>query len=59
MVGISQNVPGHVPAEPAPSRRSAPAQNGPPAPVTIADPRVLVVAEALPRRVQVLAQLGR
>src|SRR5258706_11888955 len=36
MVGFSQNVPGKSPADPAPSRRSAPAQNALPAPVTIA-----------------------
>ena len=35
-VGISQNDPGHVPADPAPSARSAPTQNDLPAPVTIA-----------------------
>src|SRR6478735_11618579 len=35
-VGISQNEPGHVPAEPAPSWRSAPTQNARPAPVTMA-----------------------
>ena len=36
IVGHSQNEPGHVPVDPAPSRRSAPAQNARPAPVTIA-----------------------
>jgi hypothetical protein len=36
IVGFSQNVPGKSPAEPPPSRRSAPAQKALPAPVTIA-----------------------
>ena len=36
MVGISQNEPGHVPAAPAPSLRSAPTQKARPAPVTMA-----------------------
>ena len=36
MVGISQNVPGHVPAAPPPPLRSAPAQKARPAPVTMA-----------------------
>ena len=35
-VGFSQNVPANSPVEPAPSRRSAPAQNDRPAPVTMA-----------------------
>ncbi|MEZ5167783.1 MAG: hypothetical protein R2695_15340 [Acidimicrobiales bacterium] len=36
IVGHSQNDPGHDPVDPAPSFRSAPAQNARPAPVTIA-----------------------
>jgi hypothetical protein len=35
-VGFFQNAPPNSPAEPAPSRMSAPAQNARPAPVTIA-----------------------
>jgi len=35
-VGFSQNVPANSPTDPAPLRRSAPAQNARPAPVTIA-----------------------
>jgi hypothetical protein len=35
MVGISQNDPGHVPADPAGSFMSAPAQNDSPPPVTM------------------------
>ena len=35
MVGISQNEPGQVPAEPPASFMSAPAQNESPAPVTM------------------------
>ena len=57
-VGISQKDPGHVPADPAPSRMSAPAQNARPAPVTIPTHAVFVVAELFPRRVQVLTQFA-
>src|SRR5437868_371326 len=57
MVGISQNEPGQVPAEPPASLMSAPAQNESPA-GDDADPGALVVAELPPRRVEVLAQVG-
>ena len=57
-VGISQNEPGHVPAEPravvevgADAERVARAGDD-------ADPRVVVGAEPLPRRVEVVAQLA-
>ena len=45
-VGFSQNVPGNSPVDPAPSRRSAPAQNARPAPVTMATQALVLVTEA-------------
>ena len=58
IVGFSQNVPPNSPAEPAPSRMSAPAQNALPAPVTIATHASSSVAEAIERGVEPAAHVA-
>ena len=63
MVGFSQNVPANSPVAPPPSRRSAPAQNAFPAPVTMAthassSSRKRVKASFNPRRISPLMALS-